>query len=156
MENERSILISVTKKLRPHWSNRREGDHVAHAKISVTKKLRPHWSSISSDIGISGPANFRNEKVTAPLKYWHAGPRRGDSEHFRNEKVTAPLKSWEECTDDTGKGIISVTKKLRPHWSSLSSCLYLLSYLISVTKKLRPHWSTLWYFPCITRFWLFP
>ena len=109
--------ISVTKKLRPHWSPLCRCYPLPHHQISVTKKLRPHWSVIPKDVPAFVELNFRNQKVTAPLK-----PVRPLSRSFRN--------FW-----------ISVTKKLRPHWSSHAPNGIMIEWAISVTKKLRPHWS---------------
>ena len=42
-------------------------------QISVTKKLRPHWSDTEFDFSNIDMENFRNEKVTAPLKWAKVG-----------------------------------------------------------------------------------
>ena len=60
--------ISVTKKLRPHWSPTLPYRHRRRWEISVTKKLRPHWSLLRRRAVSAADRNFRNEKVTAPLK----------------------------------------------------------------------------------------
>ena len=61
--------------------------------ISVTKKLRPHWSVINATRwSIKFLTNFRNEKVTAPLKLCVGFLADLHLPNFRNEKVTAPLK----------------------------------------------------------------
>ena len=59
--------------------------------------------------------DFRNQKVTAPLKQV-AYPRALDlAVNFRNQKVTAPLKLLGKYTGLSTDIKISVTKKLRPH-----------------------------------------
>ena len=134
--------------------------------ISVTKKLRPHWSKkIDTRIMVEN-SYFRNEKVTAPLKlcttdkietheisisvtkklrphwsipaYYQAHDYEGN---FRNEKVTAPLKRTLQACMSQVFMFISVTKKLRPHWSNVVGLKLNDKPQISVTKKLRPHWS---------------
>ena len=97
-------------------------DHLV-LTISVTKKLRPHWSRGCLRLKYAQTANFRNEKVTAPLKCF-----------------LVILTCWMQ--------LISVTKKLRPHWSWGSGTSNYIIAIISVTKKLRPHWST--HCPCFT------
>ena len=59
-------------------------------------------------------SNFRNEKVTAPLKGISGSLGELICIHFRNEKVTAPLKDNFKIFKNR-KHPISVTKKLRPH-----------------------------------------
>ena len=59
--------------------------------------------------------DFRNEKVTAPLKQNLTKDKQTTiSGDFRNEKVTAPLKH-PKYHHKKYCSIISVTKKLRPH-----------------------------------------
>ena len=94
-------------------------DDDAIEQISVTKKLRPHWSLISSRTLFHKYRDFRNEKVTAPLKSRHMYGNTPPTSNFRNEKVTAPLKSDSRLAVKLWPAI-SVTKKLRPHWSARS------------------------------------
>ena len=49
--------------------------------------------------------NFRNEKVTAPLKQTFLAGANFNNSNFRNEKVTAPLKPAVEDIFEKIKGI---------------------------------------------------
>ena len=118
--------ISVTKKLRPHWSGNRFDGIIFKFPISVTKKLRPHWS------------------------HYFLNPLFNHYRYFRNEKVTAPLKFLWGMLSVPVRVHISVTKKLRPHWSMRAKvCGSNTEIGISVTKKLRPHWSPSFFSPYI-------
>ena len=88
--------ISVTKKLRPHWSYFSSFPRLVVLWISVTKKLRPHWSVHEQGRDFALETDFRNEKVTAPLKLSFLVAFAVSFLYFRNEKVTAPLKRYPE------------------------------------------------------------
>ena len=161
-------LISVTKKLRPHWSDNMDEKQKAATLISVTKKLRPHWSIEYLELyvfdilpyfrneKVTAPLKhstklwqrrrwldyFRNEKVTAPLKRrWPTNLCTGNQYDFRNEKVTAPLKQSAAISIENPTRNFRNEKVTAPLKQNSRVCRFNRPSFISVTKKLRPHWS---------------
>ena len=110
--------------------------------ISITKKLWPHWSRNAECQTILDTADFHNEKVMAPLKRLEKKNWLLIITNFHNEKVMAPLKRIYHQEYELHKLEISITKKLWPHWSFGNFLTNSFDdSIISITKKLWPHWS---------------